>query len=400
MRVAKQLFQEKYTVTNEWQATQTYKILENLGFVHFLNAGLPIFLPVGKRIVDKICAIIRAEAEKHGFNEVYLPLLQERRLLAATGRADVFASELLELTNGLDGFIVTPTNEEVFLELARHTLLSYRNLPVRWFQIADKFRNIQKPKGLLRTRQFLMCDMVSIDASWESLYGSAALFEATAAAVFKRIGLPTVRVSKSNNHYVDFLVPCAEGETKVVLDADAARYATPADSQPSTASSVAMYFIFEHAALGAVHYQGEQERAPVLLGTYGFGIQRCLHAVMDVYRDDLGIGFPASIRPFDVAICVLDADDPQQLRVADQAYDTLQQHGYATLYDDRVNKSLGEKAKLADFYGIPYKLIIGSREVASNTLTLKRRGAQQAIQVPSNIEALIKTYFVSECTNE
>src|SRR5688572_14955067 len=77
MRLSKQPFQDRLLVPSDWAKTPVYKLLERGGFVHFPHAGFPAFLPLGQRLVNGIEAIIRAESERFGFDELSLPLLQD-----------------------------------------------------------------------------------------------------------------------------------------------------------------------------------------------------------------------------------------------------------------------------------------------------------------------------------
>ena len=289
MRVSCQIFQNYFDVPKNWSSIPAYKLFEKIGLVMFLRAGFPIFLPIGQRLVNNVKNIIREEAIRTGFEEVYLPLIQDSSLLKKTGRADQFDKEFFRISNS--EFILAPTNEEVYIDLASRAAISYRNLPIRIFQIADKFRNIKKPKGILRSKEFLMCDMISIDASKQMLHESATVFEKVVKEVFHRMEIHAVRVEKHHGCYVEYLVECSEGETNIARNPD--RYQR--DGKP--ASSVAMYFLFNHN--GPKFNGAENNIMNSHIGTYGFGIQRCVHAVIEQHRDNLGIAFPKSMRPFD-----------------------------------------------------------------------------------------------------
>ena len=127
-------------------------------------------------------------------------MVQDKKYLRETGRAKLFRRELMHLSGDVKRFILTPTNEEVFIELAKRGLHSYKQMPIRLFQIADKFRNILKPKGILRSKQFLMCDMISLDKDKSSLKVSARCFENIAHSVFKRLRLKPFRVEKEKGN--------------------------------------------------------------------------------------------------------------------------------------------------------------------------------------------------------
>lgn len=91
MRISRQLFQDRFQVPKDWSSLPTYKLFEKVGLAMFLRAGLPTFLPVGQRIVNGVTSVIREEAVRAEFEEVYLPLIQDGALLEKTGRADQFS---------------------------------------------------------------------------------------------------------------------------------------------------------------------------------------------------------------------------------------------------------------------------------------------------------------------
>lgn len=381
MRVSKQIFQDHFQVPTNWAFLPTYKLFEKVGLVFFGQAGFPTFLPVGQRIVNAVNNIIKEEAVRGGFEEMYFPLIQNVALLEKTGRADQFNSEFFRFSS--NNLILTPTNEEVYSDLVSQTTVSYRQLPIRLFQIADKFRNITRTKGIFRSKEFLMCDMVSIDIDQQMLRQSAESFERIALSVFERLGIDTFRIEKNQGRYVDFVIECAEGNTYIQHSPD--RY----EKGGLPASSVAMYFLFDHS--GPPFRQAGNGISASCLGSYGFGIQRCMHAIVEQHRDELGIDFPKSVRPFDSSVIVLNPDDKQQLDLAEECYSALSVIGARPLFDDRFNKTFKEKACLADFFGIPFKLIIGRRESANRIVKLKwRDGSEEEISPnPDNLLKLI-----------
>ncbi|MCM2325607.1 MAG: hypothetical protein NDI94_04035, partial [Candidatus Woesearchaeota archaeon] len=159
MRLSKQPFQDKFNVPANWQSMQTYKLIEAMGLVEFPYSGIPTFLPMGKAITDKIMQNIKDISKKHDFEEIYFPLVQDTRFLESSGRDAKFSEEFMLLKGDMEGYMLSPTNEEFYMALVQRGLSSYRQLPIKLFQIADKFRNIKKPKGILRSKEFLMCDM-------------------------------------------------------------------------------------------------------------------------------------------------------------------------------------------------------------------------------------------------
>lgn len=389
MRLGNQLFQHTIGVPSNWEDLQTYSLMEKCGLVEFPYAGIPSFNPLGKILMDGVEGIIKTESGRAGFSEVYLPLVQRKDLLEATNRAEIFADEFMSLSGANEGMILTPTNEEVYLDMARRGLTSYRQLPIRIFQIADKFRGVMKPKGVLRTKQFRMCDMMSLDANEDSLRESAALFEDVVDNVFATMGMAPFRVEKDRGKYVDYLIPCLEGETIITPRGTNAEYAEERSGDTVQSSSVAMYFIFEQFENVQPTFQASDgSRQSVLLGTYGFGIQRCVHAAIEVHRDELGIALPASLRPFDTSIILLDPESPEQASMGDEIYNGLMENGIKPCLDNRNGRSLKQKAEYADFLGNPAKLIIGRREAEEGIVTFKKRGERQGHNVSSDLTSI------------
>ena len=222
-----------------------------------------------------------------------------------------------------------------------------------------------------------MCDMVSIDMNETMLYESAEVFEQIAKAVFSRLEITISRVQKNNGRYVDFVVECPEGNLHIGHMRD--RY----EKGGVPASSVGMYFLSVDS--GPEFRTTDNEVTPSCLGSYGFGIQRCIHAVIEQHRDGLGIAFPQAVRPFDSAVILLDPADQQQRTLAEECYRTLYNNGGKPLFDDRRGKLIKEKTALADFFGIPFKLIIGRREASNKTVTVKwRNGSEEQVYPASD----------------
>ncbi len=379
MRTSKQSNQSWFDVNKNSQ--ETYKLMEDAGFVDFPYSGFPLFLPIGQKIMKSIGNIIRQEAEKQGFDEIYLPLVQHRNYLEKSGRAQLFGQEFMRLAGKRKDFLLTPTNEEFLVDKMSEGLQSYKQLPLKYFQIADKFRDILKTKCLMRSRQFLMADMCSIDADIVSLRESSQSFEFMADKVFKRLGIGTFRLEKENENYVDYVIPCLDGETKIVIESkEKARYANEGEVNTQKASSVGMYFIFDKLDSFNIDYTDEKGISqPVLLGTYGFGLQRCFHAIVDQNKDNFGINFPSEVRPFDISIIPIDPINQKHITYSLDIYNKVRQAGKKPLLDDR-STFIKDRAVYADFIGTEYKLFIGDSEIREGNVTLKKRGSTKGIK--------------------
>jgi prolyl-tRNA synthetase len=122
-------------------------------------------LPLGLRTLSKIVKIIDEEMESVGGQKLNMPKLLPKELWEKTGRWNDMGSELVRLKDRKgEDFCLAPTHEEVVTSLAAAGISSHKQLPLRLYQIGDKYRDEARPRfGLLRAREFVMKDMYSFD---------------------------------------------------------------------------------------------------------------------------------------------------------------------------------------------------------------------------------------------
>lgn len=170
---------------------KSHQLLLKAGYMRQNTSGVYSFLPLGKKVLQKVEAIVREEMDGAGAVEMLMPALQQAELWQESGRWYSYGPELMRLRdqNGRD-FALGATHEEVITSLVRDEVKSYKRLPLTLYQIQTKFRDEKRPRfGLLRGREFIMKDAYSFHASQESLarvYDN--LFEAY-SNVFRRCGL-------------------------------------------------------------------------------------------------------------------------------------------------------------------------------------------------------------------
>jgi prolyl-tRNA synthetase len=198
---------------------RSHQLLIRGGFVRQLAAGIYSYLPLGQRTVLKIMRIIRDEFDAAGAQEFFLPALHPADLWQETGRWADMGENMFRLKDrfGRD-MCLGMTHEEVFTEIARKEVRSYKDLPQIWYQIQTKFRDEARPKsGLLRLRQFLMKDSYSFDVGREGLDRSYALHHQLYCRIFTRCGLKFVAVEASSgamggSQSEEFMVRTEAGE--------------------------------------------------------------------------------------------------------------------------------------------------------------------------------------------
>lgn len=129
---------------------------------------------------------------------------------------------------------------------------------------------------------------------------------------------------------------------------------------------------------------------PMVMGCYGIGVTRVLAAAIEQNHDDKGILYPAPIAPYQVHLVALNADKEEVQSAADAAYDELQSLGYEVLYDDRLGESAGVKFNDVDLLGLPVRVVISPRNLASGVVELKRRRDSDSAQIaPAELPAAL-----------
>lgn len=170
---------------------KSHQLLLRAGFMRQNASGIYSYLPLAKRVLQKVEAIVREEMDNAGGAELLMPALQQAELWQESGRWYSYGPELMRLKDRNDReFALGATHEEVITSLVRDEVKSYKRLPLTLYQIQTKFRDEKRPRfGLLRGREFIMKDAYSFHASQESLdevYNK--LFQAY-SNIFSRCGL-------------------------------------------------------------------------------------------------------------------------------------------------------------------------------------------------------------------
>ena len=174
----------------------SHKLLVRAGFIRQLGAGIYDFLPLAKRSLTKVEAIVREEMDAIGGQEFFLPALHPAEIWKESGRWQVMGDNMFRLRDRKNGeYCLGMTHEEIFTAIARDELRSYRQLPQVWYQIQTKFRDEPRPKsGLLRVRQFTMKDAYSFDVDAAGLDKSYEDERRAYEKIFTRCGLEFVAV--------------------------------------------------------------------------------------------------------------------------------------------------------------------------------------------------------------
>ncbi len=196
-------------------------LLLRTGMIRKLASGIYGFMPFGWRSVRKIEDIIRKEMDMAGGQEIHMSAIQPSELWQESGRWFAYGPELWRVKdrNGRD-FCLGPTHEEIFTDVIRNDVSSYRQLPLNLYQIQTKYRDEARPRfGLMRSREFIMKDAYSFDRDFEGLDKSYDEMYQAYEKIFTRCGLTfrpveadTGAIGGSNSHEFTALSEVGESE--------------------------------------------------------------------------------------------------------------------------------------------------------------------------------------------
>lgn len=170
MKLSKMLISTLREVPGEAEIA-SHQLMLRAGMIRKSATGIYTFMPNGVRVLKNVENIVREEMDRAGAQEFLASALIPANLWQESGRWDVMGSEMIRLKdrNGRD-FCLGPTHEEVFTDLARNEIKSYKQLPLNLYQIQTKYRDERRPRfGVMRSREFIMKDAYSFDKDNEGL---------------------------------------------------------------------------------------------------------------------------------------------------------------------------------------------------------------------------------------
>ncbi len=201
----------------------SHKLLVRAGAVRRIAPGIFSWLPLGYRIYRKIENVVREEMDRAGFQEVHFPALLPREAYEATNRWTEYGDNLFRLQDRRKvDYLLGPTHEEMFTLMVKGEYSSYKDLPLRIYQIQTKFRDEARPRaGILRGREFVMKDSYSFDIDDAGLEVSYQAHRDAYIATFDRLKLDYVIVSAMSgamggSKSEEFLAVCENGEDTFV----------------------------------------------------------------------------------------------------------------------------------------------------------------------------------------
>ncbi len=202
----------------------SHQLMLRAGMMRKMASGVYNFMPTGIRVLKKIENIVREEMDKTGAQEFLASALLPAELWMESGRWDVMGEEMFRLKDRNDrDFCLGPTHEEVFTDIARNEIKSYKQLPLNLYQIQTKYRDERRPRfGVMRSREFIMKDAYSFDKDQSGLDTSYMKMYEAYTNIFKRCSLDCSAVEADSGAMggsgsAEFMVKSEVGEDEVVF---------------------------------------------------------------------------------------------------------------------------------------------------------------------------------------
>lgn len=242
---ASQMFAPTLRETPAEAEVISHQLMMRAGMLRKAASGVYTYMPLAWRVMKKIMDIIREEIDAAGCQELMLPVVQPAELWLQSGRWHVYGEELWRLKDrhGRD-FCLGPTHEEVITSLVAGDVKSYKLLPMRLYQIQNKYRDERRPRfGLMRGREFIMKDCYSFDRDEAGLDESYRLMYEAYSKIFTRCGLKFRPVQADNgaiggsaSH--EFMVLAQNGEAEIIF-CDSCEYAASSEIATSRLTEAA-----------------------------------------------------------------------------------------------------------------------------------------------------------------
>jgi len=383
-------------------------LLERGGFVYKTMAGVYDYLPLGYLVLENINKIIREEMAGIGGQELFLSAMQGMARWSKTKRWSDLSGIMYRLK--IENFSVedhyeseiglATTHEDAISEIAAKTVFSYKDLPQFVYQIQTKFRNEPRAKsGLIRGREFLMKDLYSFHANEKDLDEFYHVAGEAYKRIFSRCNLVTYVteapggtftehftheyqvLSDAGEDWIFFCDSCQCAQNKKISPLkDGANCLNCAQGKIILGRSIEVGNSFKlgtkfSQAFGLYYSDKDGGKKPVVMGSYGIGPGRLMGTIVEIHSDEKGIIWPDSVSPYAAHLISLNAD-------GQKVYAAMLDAGIDTLYDDRDDKTAGEKFADADLIGIPWRVVVSEKTLAKNMIEVKGRAGNKIELMP------------------
>lgn len=381
---------------------------------------------VKKNITDIISSILT----KYGCSELSLPLLQPENIWKESGRLERYIDDgvMFRCLTEKGNYCLAPTAEEAVVKYANSRLRSYKNLPVTFFQIGEKFRNEIRTRGfLLRGKSFDMMDAYSFGKDQKDLDIEYERIKKAYLEIFEILGLNVQPVGADSgaiggNKSEEFMCVSDIGEDNILFDNVTGKafnselldkkdckehlekvYNIKNIESLQTKKAVELGHIFQLGdkytkSMEATYISENGKPKNFIMGCYGIGVSRTLAMIYEnsIIKNNqnefAGISLPINIAPYLLYI-VPKLDDNEKINKAQAIYDLFLKNNVQVLYDDRKELSIGAKLKDSKIVGTPYVVVFG-KTLDQGYLTVENNKTNEKIDL--SLEQFISAFLQLE----
>jgi prolyl-tRNA synthetase len=421
----------------------SHRYMLRAGMIKQASAGIYSWLPLGFKVLRKLENIVHEEQVRAGHVPMLMPTLQSADLWRESGRYDGYGEEMLRMTDRHDrDMLFSPTAEEMFTDVFRSHVRSYKDLPLTLYQIQWKFRDEIRPRfGVMRGREFFMKDGYNFDLTKEDALHAYNRHLVSYLRTYERMGLQAIPMRADSgpiggDYTHEFLVLAETGESEVFYDSeitdlkfgdreidydsveqcqavleeftsryartdethDEALFAQVPEERRRSARGIEVGQIFYFGTqysekMGATVQTPDGQSVPVHMGSHGIGVSRLLGAIIEASHDDKGIIWPEGVTPFHVGIVNLKQGDEEADAACEALYKSFAALGLEALYDDRKERAGGKFATM-DLIGLPWRITVGPRGLKNGVveLTCRRTGESEELPPEQAVEKVTAIY--------
>lgn len=384
---------------------RTVRLTRRAGLLRQFGSGLYAFTPTGQRVRERVIDLVEAEMDAVGGRKVSLPQLNGSEIWEQSGRWENFEGEMFTLEDR-DGrqLCLAPSHEEGVVHLVDGVVRSYEDLPVLLYQVGTKHRDDRARNGLVRTREFAMKDAYSLHADRDSLETCYGRVRSAYVAILEALDVEFV-VAEAEADVMggstseEFLALADDGTVELrSCSADDCRFGVTDESPRSELGAgdacprcgdrlvdgegIEVGHVFQlgtrySSAMGLTVDAADGTEREVTMGSYGIGIDRLIHVVLEQHADADGCRWTADgsgrVAPYRASIVPLEYDGELQA-AADRLYRELGRTD-ALLFDD-PEQTIGERFAESDLLGIPWKVVLGNHYRETGAVELETRDGE------------------------
>ncbi|XP_061941636.1 probable proline--tRNA ligase, mitochondrial isoform X2 [Apis cerana] len=319
--------------------SRSYENLLKYGLIKQVTTGMYAILPLGLRIFNKLTALVDNEMQKIGAQKLLLPALIPTHLWKKTDRFNN-VTELFKIQDRAQRqYILSPTHEESICSiLSTIGILSPKMLPLKLYQISNKWRDEMKPRlGFLRSREFIMKDLYTFDINLNNAQETYALVCNAYENIFKKIGIMYIKtigdpglIGGSISHEYHYV-----GHTFLLNT----KYTIPLE----------------------VKIKINNKSIPLVMGCFGLGLSRIFTVMTELLSTKDELRWPKNLAPYTVCLIPPKAGSKEENKsqYIKEVMEILNQLNIDTILDDRTDLTIGKRFMHARITGFPYVIIIG-----------------------------------------